>query len=142
VNISPTNQTLILAGEQWPRSMPRTVAGQAVTATGQRLTASGQALESVTIVAAGPHDTLLYVRADYAPSGDSALSRDTAPSRDAVPSRELLPAPQPEASSGTVVATRFGNWSAAGSYSAPLARYAQTQGLTMEPLARHVDVYA
>jgi hypothetical protein len=150
VNIAPTNQTLILAGEQWPSIMPRAASGQVVTAAGQGRTASGQAprasgqaLDSVTIVAAGPHETLLYVRADYAPSADPALGRYTAPSHDALPSRDLVPMQRQDAPTGTSLATRSGSSSGAGLQSRPLARYAQTQGLTAaEPLIRHLDVYA
>jgi hypothetical protein len=160
VNILPTNQTLILAGEFGvPAVMPRAVVGQpraapgqalaatgqALAATGQALAAPGQALKSVTLVTAG-HESLVYLRADYSSPGNSAAAGDGLYAGGAFPARPVSARnavlAQVQAATPSAVTTRSG-WSGVARHAGPLARYAQNQQQSaLEPLMQHVDVYA
>jgi hypothetical protein len=118
VNVTTSNQSLILAGEP-----PFGRAG--------RLVASGTALKRVTILAARP-DSTVVVQAEY-------FSRDDAPPFDSRP---------PALSRGAVATVSTNSAAASRPASTPFHRdpiqlYARTQrGLDEMPAAPLVDVFA
>jgi hypothetical protein len=66
VKVTPSNQTLILANER-----PGLSGKSSMTLDQALNTAPGSVLQRVTIVAARPDTTLLYLRADYSSQTDS-----------------------------------------------------------------------
>jgi hypothetical protein len=164
VKVTPSNQTLILASER-PGSGARsgTPLDRALNDA-----SVGAVLKRVTIVAARPDTTVVYLRADYSSEADKAPAKQDPPSGNAAP--PLLPrisaAPQtgsPAAEtaaipSGALVALAkspgaqrdaYGNLQPANRDAAvssslpPAEQYARTQRiLTEAPLTARIDVRA
>jgi hypothetical protein len=136
VKVTPSNQTLILAGERGGPTA-RSAAGLDHTLT----IASGDAvLQRVTIVAAHPNDTLVYVQADYAAANESAPRPGRSPidasATDAViasigkSGTMALPAPQAPRSGPQTMSRGVG-------------LYVSTQRILSDaPAAVHIDVHA
>jgi hypothetical protein len=120
VNVTPSNQTLILAGEP--------PFGRAA-----RLVASGAASKRVTILAAHP-DSTVVVQADYLSRDDSRL--DSQP-----PALEhLAQGAVATVSTNSVMPSRPASTSF---YRDPIQLYARTQrGLEDTPKAAFLDVFA
>jgi hypothetical protein len=128
VKITPSNQSLILAGEP---SGARGGADALLTRAAQ-LVASGAELKRVTILAAHPNSTVV-VQADY-------FSRD-----EHSPAGSQLPA-LPHAASTALEVMNFGTNrlpGAGSSYRSPVELYARTQrGLDTPSKAALLDVLA
>jgi hypothetical protein len=121
VKVTPSNQSLILAGEP---PFDQTA----------RLVASGSALKRVTILAARP-DATVVVQADY-------FSRDDTPSFGAQPPALQYFSHDPVAVAGTNSETPSRPASTT-LYRNPLQLYARTQrGLEVTPKAVLLDVFA
>ena len=135
-----TGQTLILASERAPASvMPAGGLSQLVASPG-----GDSVLRRVTIVAAHPDSTMVYLRADYAAGSGSS----PAPARtDAADGGRVL--------GGQTLPIAVTRTDPPASYSVPTARadpygsnrgislYASTQRMSLETVhAVHVDVHA
>jgi hypothetical protein len=119
VNVIPSNQTLILAGER-----------------GTRGAVGGSVLQRVTIVASRPDDTLLYLRADYSANSSTAEYAERAASSLTAPAGTAMVT---VAGRAVTVSPRSG-----GPYggSRGIELYASTQrNLTARTVA-NVDVHA
>jgi hypothetical protein len=160
VKVTPNNQTLILASER----------GAAGGRSNAKLdsdfdldTAStGAVLKRVTIVAARPDTTLLYLRADYSSQSDAAT--DATPSYPADADAQTASDEATTAGSALVATTAprqslmaasgvqrdsYGNIQGSkrdtgfASYLSPTDQYARTQRiLSDEPEYAHIDVHA
>jgi hypothetical protein len=167
VKVIPSNQTLILAGEQVSQGpKPGTDGGQ-----GLNTAASGGAmLRRVTMMTALPDSTLVYVRADYAPAADAARGSVVATQPKSIASSAqagsveggafgaasngaLVTLPRSAQSGPTGISDTsrdvHGNpqsisgHGALSSYLRPEEQYAQTQRLlAAAPPALHLDVHA
>jgi len=159
VNITPSSQTLILAGEQVPQSAkPGVSAGQ-----GHDAAPSGAVLRRVTMLTAWPDSTLVYVRADYAPPANPSPDNVVAIQPKSIVASAHTGISEGAAAGTTLVAQprRYslsvrthsrdvnGNpQSPSGggglsTYLKPEEQYAQTQRiLAGEPRTSHLDVHA
>jgi hypothetical protein len=136
LKITPTNQSLILAGEPGgSRGAPVSVLGQA-----SRLVAGGGGLQRVTILSAHSTATVV-VQADYFSHDDSSAvtSRPEAPT---APSYDALAPAATNAITVSRPATR-GRSATISSYLKPIELYMRTQrGLDDAPKAGLLDVLA
>jgi hypothetical protein len=153
VKVNPLNQTLILASERRGQSEKSgTTLDQAFSAA-----SSGGVLKRVTIVAAQPDSSLLYLRADYASSDDShsagtlSAKAGTPSAGGGTTSQSLVPSSSRSlVSSDPAAGVRdaYGNSAqsrdvALSSYLKPVEQYAQTQRiLSPASAATHIDVRA
>jgi hypothetical protein len=137
VKVTPGNQTLILASERGPAAgMPARALSQSVPSR-----ATDAVLQRITIVAARPDSTVVYLRADYAAEDRSPLAPASARTYDATrqdivpgdptqprtPARAGLPAPRPDP---------YGS-------NRGISLYTSTHRMSLETItAVHVDVHA
>jgi hypothetical protein len=152
VKVNPLNQTLILASERRGQSEKSgTTLDQAFSAA-----SSGGVLKRVTIVAAQPDSSLLYLRADYASSDDSHPATATLSAKAGAPSaggggtsQSLVPSSSRSLVSSAPSAglrDAYGNSAKSrdvglSSYLKPVEQYAQTQRiLSPASAATHIDV--
>jgi hypothetical protein len=106
VKVIPSNQTLILAGEQGAQGARSGTVGRtlgAASGTGV-LPAGGAVLKRVTMVTEFPDSTRVYLRADYASHQDAAPENVVA-----VQSQSISPQRQDNLSGGTFGAAGGGN---------------------------------
>jgi hypothetical protein len=160
VKVTPNNQTLILASE---RGMPAGRSSAKLDSDFDLDSAStGAVLKRVTIVAARPDTTLLYLRADYSSQSDAAT--DTTPSYSADTDAQAASDEANSAGSALITTTAprqslvaasgaprdsYGNIQGSkretgfASYLSPTDQYARTQRiLSDEPEYAHIDVHA
>jgi hypothetical protein len=153
VKITPSNQTLILAGERGS-STSRGAASASKAGT------TGSTLSRVTIVATQPDTSVLYFQADYSPDAGDAIggpviygSRAAGSSRTGASGSTAL-----GASAGAAVVVRpqtagalasdprvFVSGASGSSYLnlKPAEQYAFTQSiLSQAPAAHYIDAYA
>jgi len=125
VKIIPSNQTLILASERRPASAPDV------------RSSSETVLQRVTIVAARPDTTLVYLQADYAPQTAA---------RDVVPQTydDRTPAKSPSATGGSGNPHGYAPDTTLTAYLSPTEQYARTQRLLTNPNMgpQYIDVHA
>jgi len=166
VKITPSNQTLILAGE---RRGPGAPSGNSPAKTAANSGSAGSVLQRVTIVAARPDTTVLYLRADYSPATNAvrnaaATGAPRTASRLARPtSGAALDTGSTSSSTGATPGTSPVVWQSASatrdaygnafssnsstpglsSYLHPVEQYAQTQRiLGVAPRVTQIDVHA
>jgi hypothetical protein len=149
VKITPSNQTLILAGDR------RGAAASSADSTAKSAAPNRSVLQRVTIVAARPDTTVLYLQADYSAAGDSGTARSAlaagspgaqgasastavvAQQRTTSPSQALVGA------SRTSVSHPIGSGSGFSSYVPPAEQYARTQRILADsPRVPQIDVHA
>jgi len=146
VKVTPANQTLILASDR------RGAANKPATALGKTPATGGSVLQRVTIVAARPDDTLIYVSADYAQAlgvagtQTAAYAGRTYAAPGGASRSNAVAAVAPTSSSardnfGNLVSRNLG--STLTSYLKPAEQYARTQRMLSDvPRVQQIDVYA
>jgi hypothetical protein len=141
LKVTPSNQTLILAGE-------RDAFGDRPPAFGEGAS-SDSVLQRLTIVAARPNDTLWYVQADYQPASSLAVASDptaascTADSAAPAGLLALSPANSIQGSQTTITAGPRQTPRPTAGLLRGVGLYASTQNmLTDAPASRRLDVHA
>jgi hypothetical protein len=143
VKVTPSNQTLILASERGgipPR--PATLLDRALG-----IASGDSVLQRLTIVAAHPDDTLVYVQADYAAGANSAsggMQSSVQSSADAPTAGALVaPLANPGAVARVAPQTLPAPRGVPQSLSRGIGLYASTQRILADaPATVHIDVHA
>ncbi len=149
MKITPSNQTLILASDR------RGAAASSANSTAKSAAPNGSVLQRVTIVAARPDTTVLYLQADYSAAGDSGTARSTltagSPGAQSASASTALVAHRTAsqspalvgASRGATVSHTIGSGSGFSSYVPPAEQYARTQRILADsPRVPQIDVHA
>jgi hypothetical protein len=129
VKVAPSNQTLILASE---RGLKTNASSRAPSGAG-----SDGTLKRVTVFAARPDDTLLYVQAEYASPADYVVQGDPPTSAETVDPESTVQTSLPAQSSQPVSASGGFNRTNRG-----VELYASTQRLPAESAVTQIDAYA
>jgi hypothetical protein len=153
VKVAPSNQTLILAGERAPAagmsavglSRPAGLSGPAGLALPAGLSrpagspGNDPVLQRLTIVAARPDSTMVYLRADYA-AGDGSAPEADSPGVYGVTGNTLVSGGQTQPSLTRAVVTTPRSDPHASSRGISL--YASTQRMSLETVSGVLDVHA